>query len=124
MCGCCRWGHSGDGCDLELTLCKYDLRKGNLFVLGWARVRQVRQGSISLELLMCGGGVQSILLLPLVARCLETIDVCIWCMFVFTSVVGRLPIHTGPETDTHAHCIPGRVAGRNDLSYKQWENSL
>ena len=28
-----------------------------------------------------------ILLLPLVARCLETIDVCIWRMFVFMSVV-------------------------------------
>ena len=27
------------------------------------------------------------LLLTLVARCLETIDVCIWCMFVFMSVV-------------------------------------
>ena len=27
------------------------------------------------------------LLLPLVARCLETIDVCIWRMFVFMSVV-------------------------------------
>ena len=27
---------------------------------------------------------------------------------------------------THAHCIPGRVAGMNDLSSnsKQWENSL
>ena len=32
---------------------------------------------------MCGGGVRSILLLPLVAICLETIDVCIWRMFVF-----------------------------------------
>ena len=31
---------------------------------------------------MCGGGVCSILLLPLVARCLETIDACIWLMFV------------------------------------------
>ena len=28
-----------------------------------------------------------ILLLPLVARCLETIDVCIWRMFVFMFVV-------------------------------------
>ena len=37
---------------------------------------------------MCGGGVRSILLLLLVARCLETIDVCIWGMFVFMSVVG------------------------------------
>ena len=36
---------------------------------------------------MCGGGVRSILLLPLVARCLETIDVCIWRKFVFMSVV-------------------------------------
>ena len=32
---------------------------------------------------MCGGGVRNILLLPLVARYLETIDVCIWHMFVY-----------------------------------------
>ena len=31
-------GHSGDGCVLALTLCKYDLKKGDLFILGWARV--------------------------------------------------------------------------------------
>ena len=48
---------------------------------------RVRRGSISSELLMCGGGVRSILLLPLVARYLETIDVCIWRMFVLMSVV-------------------------------------
>ena len=36
--------HSGDGCVLASTLCKYDLRKGDLFVLSWARVRQVRRG--------------------------------------------------------------------------------
>ena len=71
-------GHSGDGCVLASTLCKYDLRKGDLFVLSWARVQQVRRGSIFSELLMCGGGMHSILVLPLVA---ETIDVCIWCMF-------------------------------------------
>ena len=75
-------GNSGDGCDWALTFCKYDLRKGDLFVLSWARVRQVRRGSISSELLMCGGGVRSILLLALVSRCLETIDVCIWHTFV------------------------------------------
>ena len=75
-------GHSGNGCDLATALCKYDLRKGDLFVLSWARVRQVRRGSISSELLMCGGGVRSILLLPLVARCLETINVFIWHKFV------------------------------------------
>ena len=63
-------GHSVDECDLASTLCKYDLRMGNLFVLSWARVQCVRRGSISLELLMCGGGVRSILLLSLVARCM------------------------------------------------------
>ena len=33
--------------------------------------------------------VHSILLLPLVARCIETIDACIWRKFVFMSVVAR-----------------------------------
>ena len=50
-------------------------------------MRGVRRGSISSELLMCGGGVHIMLLLPFVARCLETIDVCIWHNFVFMSVV-------------------------------------
>ena len=68
-------------------MCKYDLRKGDLFVLSWARVRRVCRRSTSSELLMHGGGVRSILLLPLVARCLETLDVCIWRRFVFMSVV-------------------------------------
>ena len=79
--------HSGDGCNLTSTLCRYDLRKGDLFVLSWARVRRVKRGSISSELLMCSGGVRSILILPLVARCLETMEVCIWRMFIFMSVV-------------------------------------
>ena len=74
--------YKGDGCDVVSTMCRYDLRKGDLFVLSWARVRQLRRGSISSELLLSGGSVRSIFLLPLVARCLETIDVCIWHMFV------------------------------------------
>ena len=45
-------------------------------------VRRLRRRSISSELINCGGGVRIILLLPLVTRCLETIDVCIWRMFV------------------------------------------
>ena len=45
-------------------------------------MRRVRRGSFYLELLMCGGGVHIILILPLVVRCPETIDVCIWRMFV------------------------------------------
>ena len=39
-------GYSGDGCDLSLTWCKHDLRKGDLCVLSWAMVRRVRWGSI------------------------------------------------------------------------------
>ena len=77
----CVWalhrGHIGDGCNLASTLCKYDL-----FVLDWARVRRARWRSVSSELLLCGRGVGSILLLPLVARCMETINVWIWRMFV------------------------------------------
>ena len=72
---------------IRRDFCKYYLRTGDLFVLNWARVRQVRRGSLSSELLMCGGSMRSILLLPLVVRCLETIDVCIWRMFVFMYVV-------------------------------------
>ena len=53
--------------DMTSTLCKYDIRKGDLFVLHSAMVRRVRRGSISSELLM-NGGVRSILLLPLAAR--------------------------------------------------------
>ena len=60
-----RW-HSGDGCALALTLFKYDLRKGDIFVLIWARVRRVRRGSFSSELIMFGGGVRSTLLMHLV----------------------------------------------------------
>ena len=74
----CVWmlqrGHSGDGCVLASTLCKYDLRKGYLFVLSWPRVRRVMRGSLSSELLVGGGGVRSILLLPLVARCLISLE--------------------------------------------------
>ena len=50
-------------------------------------MRRVRRGSLSSELLMCGEGVRIILLLPFVVSCLETLDVCIWRMFVFMSVV-------------------------------------
>ena len=43
-------GHSGDGCYLASTLCKYDLRKGALFVLSLGESEKY-----SSELLMCGG---------------------------------------------------------------------
>ena len=76
----CVWmlqrGHSGDGCVLASTLCTYDLRKGDLFVLRLARVS-----------CLC---VVEVSVLPLVARCLETIDVCIWRMFVVVTVWGSV----------------------------------
>ena len=53
-------GHNGDGCDLASTLCKYDLSKGDLFVLSWTRVQRVRRGSLSSELLMGGEGVLAV----------------------------------------------------------------
>ena len=95
-------GYSGYGCDL--ALCRYDLRKGDLFVLSWARVQRVRRGNISSELLMFGGGVRSILLLPLVARCLETIYVCIWHMLVFMSVVVIVWVSVGMFVMYSGHC--------------------
>ena len=80
-------GHSGDGCDLASTLCKYDLRKGDLFFLSWAWVR--RRG-ISSELLMCGGGVRSILLLSLVARCMYMAHVCFYVCCSDCGVCGNI----------------------------------
>ena len=85
----CVWvlqrGHSGDGCVLASTLCKYDLRKGDLFVLSWARVRRVRRGSLSSELLVCGGGVRSILLLPLMTRDNRCMYMAHVCFYVYCS---------------------------------------
>ena len=50
-------------------------------------MRRVWRGSVSSELTMCGEGMGSILLLPFVARYLETVNVCIWRMFAFMSVI-------------------------------------
>ena len=47
----------------------------------------MRWGSTSSNLPIYDKGIHSILLLPLVARCLETIDVCIWRKFIFMSVI-------------------------------------
>ena len=95
VCRVCAWYRSGDWCVLASTLCVYTLKKGDLFVLRCAKVRRVRRGNISSELLMCGGGVRSILLMHLVARCVETIYVCIWRMFVVMSVVVTVWVSVG-----------------------------
>ena len=48
------------GCDLASTLCKHDLKKGDLFILRLARARRLMRGGICTEQVMCLGGVGSI----------------------------------------------------------------
>ena len=55
-----------------------------IYLFCWARVQRVSRGNNSSELLMCGGGVRSILLLPLVAKSLESRDMA----FKANSLVG------------------------------------
>ena len=69
-------GSSDDGCDLASTLCRYDLRKGDSFVLSWARKYLFRTANVWWRCAQY-----------FVTRYLETIYVCIWRMFVFMSVV-------------------------------------
>ena len=53
VCECYRGEHSGDGCDFAATFYKYDLGKGDLFVLNWMELGGV------CEMCMClaRGGV-------------------------------------------------------------------
>ena len=86
-------GHSGDGCDLSATLCKYDLRKDNLFILSWERVQRVRRERISSELLMCSGSVRCILLSTLVPTgniCMYMVHVCYMSVIVTVWVCGNV----------------------------------
>ena len=52
---CCRGGIVVMDVIWRRLLCKYDLKKRYLFVLSLAKVRRVRLGSLSSELLMCMG---------------------------------------------------------------------
>ena len=49
-------GQYGEVFVLVLTLYKYDMRKGDLFVLRWASVRRVCLGRVS-SVVFIGGGV-------------------------------------------------------------------
>ena len=69
VCICGQLKRCGDGCAEASILCRYNMRKGDLFVLSWARVRRVCQGKFSSVLLTCGWCVRNILLLSLAARC-------------------------------------------------------
>ena len=60
-----------DGRDLASTLCKQDLRKGDFFVLSWARVRRVTLEGTSSELLMCGGSQYLVIAAAYCLLCLD-----------------------------------------------------
>ena len=51
MCRVCEC-YRGDILVMDVFWCTYTLRKGDLFVLSWARVRRERRGSFSSELIM------------------------------------------------------------------------
>ena len=58
--------------------------------------------------------MRSILLLPLVARYIETIDVCIWHMFVFMSVVVTVSVSIFCRT------LPGCAFSGHPLARGDW----
>ena len=76
--------HSDDGYVLAATLCKYNLGKGDLFVLSWARMRRVRRGSLSSKMLMCSGGVSQYFVIASCCsmhrdnRCMYMTHVCLY----------------------------------------------
>ena len=83
LCGYVLQGRpNGDGCELVSTLCKYDLRRVIIcFELGKGETCEA--GMCLFRALDVWWRWRCILLLPLVAICLETIYLCIiWRMFV------------------------------------------
>ena len=62
-------------------------RPTNPVVRMWVQLKRWCTGKYIFRAANAWWSVRSILLLPPVAKCLETIDVCISCMFVFMSVV-------------------------------------
>ena len=67
----------------QSTMCMYDLRKGDLFVLELGKGGTSEAGKYLFRAVMCGEGVRRIWLLSIVTRYLEAIDVCIWCMLFY-----------------------------------------
>ena len=51
--------HGGNRCELASTFCMHDLRKGDLFVQSWVRVRRVGRESLSSDQLWCGAEYKS-----------------------------------------------------------------
>ena len=69
-------GHFGEMCVIASTFCEYGLRKDDLLVLSWARVRRVCQVSVS-----------SVMVVRLVFYCFVTMAVCIVVRLVLCLVL-------------------------------------
>ena len=67
------------------TLYTCDLRKGDLFVLSWAKAATSEAGKYLFSAANVWWSCAQYFVMHLVAR--ETIAVCIWHLFVFMSVV-------------------------------------
>jgi hypothetical protein len=74
-------GQSGDGLFVASTLCRYERRSGDLFVLSWARVRRCALGSAASVVFMVGAIVCNSLFIFLLLRCVVTVIV--WMRFKF-----------------------------------------
>ena len=72
-------------CVFASTLCKYDFRKGNLFVLSWVRVLCL--GSVSSVVFKGGSGLCSIVLFCRLGRCFVTMLLYIVVRLVFCLVL-------------------------------------
>ena len=95
--------HSGDGCDLVSTLCKYELRKDDLLFPSWARVRRVRRGNIYSELIICAQHfvISSCGKMPSENRCVYMAHVCFYvCCNDCMGVCGNVGCVSGVVKDS------------------------
>ena len=85
LCGCVlQRGHSGDGCDLVCRLCVLMMEKG-LFACSECKGATSDAWKYLFRAANVWWRYAQYLLLPLVARWLEAIDVCIWRFYVCCS---------------------------------------
>ena len=81
-------GQLGDACFGSSILYRYDSRRGDLFVLSWARVRRMSLERVSSVVFISGGSACSVLLISLLERYLVTMDECmVFALFCMSEVV-------------------------------------
>ena len=80
--------HWGVGCVCGSILCRYCVRKGDLFVLSCARVLRMCFGSPSSAVLMSGAWAERTLFCVLFARCCCVMVECM--VFIFSLIVSSV----------------------------------